>query len=197
VADSVPPIQPASDQNNLYFISQEGSAASLTPVEHKISFNSATNQLTDTTYAVNAGTQAPNWTFSATPTATTILLTNVAASGTTSVFQYFAFAQPKNAAGAVYKDGAGNPYMILLDGNNFVPGTTTMPANSPSPLTTPLSATDAGNAVEVVITFYVKPSGGTGENTNVEQDTVTDSVVLRVTAAANHAGAGTDFEPCS
>ena len=47
--------------------------------------------------------------------------------------------------------------MILFDGNTDIPGTNTLPANSPSPLATPLSATDAANAAEVVITLVVGP----------------------------------------
>jgi hypothetical protein len=199
VAAGATPIQTGSDGTDLIFISQEGSAASLTPIEHKISLTSTAGPttLTDTTYAVNGGS-APDWTFSTTPTNTTILLTNV--TGTAKTFQYFDYDEPKNAAGVPYTDAAGNPYMVLLDGTDTVPGTTTVPANALSPLTMPLSADDSASAAEVVFTFKVGPAGGTNETTTTPTtvaETVTDSVVLRVTAAANHAGDGADFSPCS
>lgn len=199
VASGITPIQSNSSNTSLLFASQYGTASTPTPVEHQITFNAATGTLTDTTYASNGG-EPPDWTYSTTPTSTTTLLTNVSAQVvggvTTPVFQYYAYQEPKNSQGAVYTDADGNPYMMLLDGTTPVPGTNTIPAASP--LTVPLSTTDAQNASEVVITLVVGASGGTGERTGTADanDTVTDSVVLRLTPAGNNADSGTNFSPC-
>ncbi len=210
VADQVTPIQGGgtgtqdSTATQLVFLSQEGTAASLTPVEHDISFANGT--LSDTTYAVSGGT-APNWTFSSTPSGTTTLLRNVSQRVVNAtpvpVFKYFAYGVPTNSSNAPYTDSAGNDYMILLDGNTDVPGTNTLPANSPSPLATPLSATDAANTAEVVITLVVGPQVQANEvgsrlssSLPAANDAVTDSVVLRLTPAANDDGGDATFNPC-
>ncbi len=130
VTNGVTPIQAGSTPTTLIFLSAYGNATQPTPTEHVVSWSSTTKALTDTTYAVNGGT-APNWTFSSTPTATTTLLTNVSQSGSTAMFQYFAYQQAPNGSGGYYSDGAGNPYLMLLDGTSYVPGTTVIPAASP------------------------------------------------------------------
>ena len=119
------------------------------------------------------------------------------------VFQYFKYDVPKNSAGAAYVDSTGNNYMMLLDGNTDVPGTNVLPANSPQPLLTPLSPTDAAAAAEVLITFVAGPGAnvnGLGANggTNLTDvtDTVTDSVVLRLTPVENASGNNATFGPC-
>lgn len=195
VADGSAPIQAtggaggATGDNTVIFLSQYGNAASVTPVEHQIDFNAGAQTITDTTFAVNGG-GTPAWTFSTTPSSTRTLLTNVAQSGSTPVFQYFAYQQLS------YTDGAGNAYVLLPDGTSPVPGTTTIPPVAP--LATPLSAANAVLAVEVLITLSVGPGGGTGENSSIGHpfDPVTNSVVLRITPAANHAGANISFLPC-
>jgi prepilin-type N-terminal cleavage/methylation domain-containing protein len=198
VSPAVTPIKAGSTGNSVTFVSQYGAAPTLTPVQRKITFDPASGNLTDISYAATGGV-APNWTFSSTPSSTVRLLKNAAQSGTTPVFQYFAFETPTNSAGAAYVDSAGRPYRILLDGVTTVPGTNTLPANSPHPLPTPLSSADAQNAVAVLITFVAKPTGGNGslQNTNLAANTVTDSVVLRLTAAPNHTGSGAVFSPCA
>jgi hypothetical protein len=195
VAAGVTPIQPQSSDTSLTFISQYGNAATPTPVEHQIAFNGGAGTLTDTSYAVSGGS-APSWTFSSTATSTVTLLTNVAQSGTTPVFQYFAYQQPLNSSSVPYTDSAGNPYMMLLDGTSAVPGTSTIP--TAAPLTTPLSTAAALQAAEVSIKLVVGPSGGSNENTTLSDanETVTNSVVLRLTPAANHVGPGSTFNPC-
>jgi type II secretory pathway component PulJ len=201
VAAGVTPIQPQSSDTSLTFISQNGStaspanAASLTPVEHQIAFNGTAGTLTDTTYAVSGGS-APSWTFSSTATSTVTLLINVAQSGTTPVFRYFAYQQPLNSSSVPYTDSAGNPYMMLLDGTSAVPGTSTIP--TAVPLSTPLSTANALQAAEVSINLVVGPSGGSNENKTLSDAnaTVTNSVVLRLTPAANHVGPGSTFNPC-
>lgn len=194
LTDGITPIQTGSGDSSLSFASAYGNAASPTPVEHQLTFSSSSGTLTDTTYAVASGT-APNWTFSTTASSTTTLLTNVSQSGTTPVFQYFAYQEPMNG-GSPYTDGAGNAYEMLLDGTNAVPGTSTIPAADP--LTTPLSSTDASSAAEVIITLVVGAGGGTGENTNLAtaNQTVSNSIILRLTPVANHVASGNTFDPC-
>jgi prepilin-type N-terminal cleavage/methylation domain-containing protein len=178
-ASGVAPIQANSTASSLIFSEQYGNAASPTAVKHTITFNASTGTLTD-----------------GSSSSTRTLLTNVSQSGSTPVFQYYAYAQPRNSVGQVYTDSGGNAYMMLLDGTTAVPGSSTIP--TPQPLTTPLSTNDAENAVEVAITLQVGASGGTPENTTLSAaaDTVDDSVVMRLTPAANHAGSGQSFGPC-
>ena len=160
LTSGVTPIQAGSTSSSLVFLSAYGKAAQPTPIEHNISLSSGT--LTDSLYAVTGGS-APNWTFSSTPYATNTLLTSVAQSGTVPVFQYLAYQEVSNGQGGVYTDGAGNPYMMLLDGTTSVPGTSppVIPAASPLPASPPtgLSAVNAQSAAEVLITLRVGPSG--------------------------------------
>ncbi len=187
-----------SDDNNLVFISQYGTSASPTPVEHRIAFNSVAGTLTEYTYSLSSGTTPSNWVFSstATPSTGTTLLNNVAQatipSTTTKipVFQYFAY-EP-------YTDTNGNSDMMIMDGTSAVPGTTSV--SNPDPLSTSsgLSQTDAQNTAEVMINLTVGAAGGSGENTNYSDtaDTVTDSVLLRLTPAPNQSGTTSSFGPC-
>jgi prepilin-type N-terminal cleavage/methylation domain-containing protein len=185
IAPQDTPIQPGSTPTSLLFVSQYSNSANVTPVvEHQVYLDSS-NNLWEKTYA-SIGNISPPWTFSTTPSTTRLLLNNVRS----VQFQYFSYTQVS------YKDAAGNPYMMILDGTNAVPGTTTIPPASP--LTTPLSTTDAGLAVEVTMNMVVGPGGGTGENTNADQTdaSVFDSAILRLSPAANHAGNGATFNPC-
>lgn len=197
LADQIQPIQSGSSPTTLVFVSQYGNGANPTAVEHTITFNAAAQTLTDSSYAATGGT-SPSWTFSSTATSTRTLLTNVSQSGTTPVFQYFAYQQPLNSSGNPYTDGQGYPYMMLLDGTSSVPGTSVIPAAQPLAATPTLSTTNAQSAAEVQITLSVGPAGGSGENTNLAaaRVSVTDGVVLRLTPAANHAGEGASFVPC-
>jgi type II secretory pathway pseudopilin PulG len=208
IAAGVTPIQGGangsqdSDDTHLVFVSQEGTSPTLTPVEHQITFANGT--LTDTTYAVTGSTPA-TWTFSSSPTATTTLLTNVQQQVVNGyarpVFRYFAYGVPtQNSSGTPYVDAAGNDYMILLDGSTDVPGTNppTLPYNSWSPQATPLTATAAESTAEVRISLVVGPGTQPSDVSNLSavDDTVTDSVVLRLTPVADDAGNGATFAPC-
>jgi hypothetical protein len=206
LTDGVTPIQGGaqgtqiSDANSLVFVSQFGTSASPTPVEHKITYTASNGTLKEYTYnATTAGSDPTKWAFSSTPTnsAGRLLLNNVTqirTSGNTlvPVFQYFAY-EP-------YTDVNGNAAMMLLDGSQSVPGTTSLP--NPDPLSVSpsgLSATDAASAAEVLVNLLVGPQGGSLENTNLTSayDPVTDSIVLRFTPPSNAAGSGTTFGPCA
>jgi hypothetical protein len=202
LTDNVTPIQGGSTPSTLLFVSQFGTAATLTPVEHQIAFSSTGQTLIESTFAETGVTTSssglPVYTFSTTPSTTRTLLTNVKQSGTTPVFQYFAYQEPLNSSGQPYTDSAGDPYMMLLDGTGDIPGTGIIPPAQPLNASPSLSVSDSQNTSEVMITVSVGPSGGTGENTNLAdtRDTVADGVVLRLTPAANHAGDGNVFLPC-
>jgi prepilin-type N-terminal cleavage/methylation domain-containing protein len=195
VADSETPVQggadgtQVSDSNDLVFLSQYGTAASPTPVEHKITYNSTTKQLTDYSYTSSGG-QAPNWTYGTTPSSTKLLLTNVTQNGSTPIFQYFAY-EP-------YTDANGNTDMMLMDGSASVPGTTSLPNPDPLPVSGGLSATNAAATAEVIISMVVGGAGHDHENTNIlgTATPISDSVVFRFTPVADESGAGTTFGPC-
>jgi hypothetical protein len=208
VADNVTPIQTGSTATSLMFVSQYGTAASLTPVEHIVTYSSAARTLTDATYAETGVTEnsndAPVYTFASSPTSTRTVLTNVTQTGSIPVFQYYSYSELTNpATGSAYSAPDGNPYMVLPDGTDEIPGTSTL-ATAPS-LSVPLSSTNASNTAEVLITMTVGPAGGSDENTNQSSggesfsdvdDSVEDGVVLRMTPAANELSDGTVFLPC-
>jgi type II secretory pathway pseudopilin PulG len=208
LVNNVTPIQgggqgsQVSDANNLVFVSQYGTSANPTPVEHKITYNSTTGNLTEYNYSVTGGSDPTTWVFSSTPTNTSgrLLLNHVSQIRTTGsnptllpVFQYFAY-EP-------YTDVNGDQAMMLLDGSSAVPGTTTLP--NPDPLSvTPsgLSQTDAASTAEVMINLLVGAQGGAYENTNLTSasDPITDSLVLRFTPPPNASGGSpTSFGPCA
>lgn len=190
VADGVTPVQPGSTGTSLAFISKYGGAATLIPEKHVISLSG--DQLTDATYPRSGGT-APNWTFSSTPNGTRTLVGGAEQSGSTPVFRYYAYGVARDGSGNPYLDTAGNPYVMLLDGSSSLPtGVTTssggtvapgtVPANSPTPLVTPLSEADARVASAVRVALVVNPSGKLGENARYsEETTFTDTMVLRLT----------------
>lgn len=201
LTSGVTPIQAGSTANSVIFMSAYGNAAQPTPIEHVITFSATSGTLTDSLYAVSGGS-APNWTFASSPYTTTRLLAGVAQSGTSPVFQYFAYQQAPKAGGGYYTDGAGNPFVMLLDGTSSVPGTNPAVIPTPSPLPdsgpSGLSAVNAQAAAEVLISVRVGASGGPYENTTISGGplNVTDSVVLRLTPPPNNAESGGTFGPC-
>lgn len=127
VAPSAAPILTGSSGTAISFIHQTGSAVVPTPVKRTISF--ASGKLTESVYNYASGV-APSWTFSPTPSSTRTLLTPV--------------VQAK----------LGNPEVLVpvFRYYAFVDGQI-----SPTPLATPLSATDAARASQVNISFAVPP----------------------------------------
>lgn len=208
IVDNVTPIQSGSSATSLQFVSQEGNGATLTPVEHVISYSSSAQTLTDATYAETGETTnaqgQPVYTFASTASTSRVLLANVSQSGTTPIFQYFEYQIPTNSSGQPYTDASGDDYEMLLDGTSEVPGTTTIPTASPLTDSPSLGGTNAANTAEVVTTVTVGPyqngttSVASGENNSLSDanDTVSDGVVLRLTPAPNHTGDGNVFLPC-
>lgn len=199
LTSGVTPIQAGSTGSSLVFVSAFGNAAQPTPIEHVISYSSGT--LTDAQYAVSGGS-APDWTFATTPTVTNTLLSGVAQSGSTPVFQYFSYQEVPNGSGGYYADGDGNPYLMLLDGTSSVPNTNppVIPAASPLSDSPPggLSSVNAQAAAEVKVTLSVPPVNERGLNTTTPGNalTVTDSIVLRLTPPPNNEESGGAFGPC-
>lgn len=192
-ADEQTPIQVGSNANTLIYMSSYGNGATPTAVWHQVTYSPApTATLTDTTYSTSYSVIAgiPTWSRGALQ-ATKTLLTNVAQTGTTPVFQYFAY---QTAPGT---DAAGNQYEILPDGTAPVPGTSTTVFNPLAPGGS-LSTTQASSAAEVIVTLTVGPAGGFNENTNLAHvgQSVSDSIAFRFTPAANHEGDGATFSPC-
>jgi len=193
-ADEQTPIQVGSNANTLIFMSSYGNAATPTTVWHQIAYNAApASTLTDTTYSTTYSVVngIPTWSRGAQQGSTRTLLTNVTKTGTTPVFQYFAY---ETAPGT---DAAGNQYEILPDGTAPVPGTSTTVTDPLAPGGS-LTSTQASSAAEVLITLTVGPGGHSNENTNLANvgQSVSDSITFRFTPAANHEGDGASFSPC-
>jgi prepilin-type N-terminal cleavage/methylation domain-containing protein len=192
-ADEQTPIQVGSNANALIFMSSYGNAATPTTVWHQITYNPApVSTLTDTTYSTTNSVVGgiPTWS-RGTLQGSRTLLTNVRQTGTTPVFQYFAY---ETAPGT---DAAGNQYEILPDGTAPVPGTSTTVTDPLAPGGS-LTSTQASSAAEVLITMTVGPAGHSNENTNLANvgQSVSDSITFRFTPAANHDGDGASFSPC-
>jgi Tfp pilus assembly protein PilW len=192
--DKETPIQAGSTANALIFITASGNGATPAWTWHEIDYNPApASTITDSTYATSSTkiNDVPVWQRGAQQGSTRTVLTNVVQSGTTPVFQYFAYQD------APTTDAAGNTYEILPDGTAPVPGTSTTVYNPLAPGGS-LSSDQAGNAAEVRITMTVGPAGHNNENTNLANvgDTVSDSVTFRLTPAPNHLGGGASFDPC-
>jgi hypothetical protein len=117
--------------------------------------------LTERIYPSTGGT-APNWTFSGTPSSTRQLLTDV---GPASV------------------GGTSVPLFryYAYDGAQL----------SATPLTTPLSASDASRAVAIAVSFSVAPTTN-GTRDQHAAVTVSDSVVMRLSPASE---AATEVNP--
>ncbi len=193
-ADGEYPIQAGSSPNALIFMTSYGNGATPTEVWHEIDYNAApVATLTDTTYSTTYSVVngVGTWSRGAQQGTTKTLLTNVAQTGSTPVFQYFAY---QTAPGT---DAAGNQYEILPDGTAPVPGTSTTVTNPLAPGGS-LSSTQASSVAEVLISLTVGPAGGFNENTNLTRvgQSVTDSITFRFTPASNHEGDGATFSPC-
>ncbi|MFI5121747.1 MAG: prepilin-type N-terminal cleavage/methylation domain-containing protein [Vicinamibacteria bacterium] len=208
MAENVTPIQSGSTGTSLSFVSKYGSAAQLTPEKHVIALNTGTGMLTDSIYQVTGG-GTPNWTFSSTASSTVTLLDHVSQVSGTPLFRYYRYDVARDSGGNPYLDAAGNTYLLLLDGTGTLPtGTTTstggnvppgtIPANSPTTMTTPLSTADARLAASVSITMQVGAAGKLGSNTTIADAPVVvqDAVVLRLTPVPSEGNLPT-VPPCA
>jgi prepilin-type N-terminal cleavage/methylation domain-containing protein len=151
IAASVAPVLSSSDASTVKFISKFGSAPVLSPDQHVVTVQAdgvkPYNDLVDKVYPATGGS-SPNWTFSSTPSLTKTLAENVSQATVNGVTQpYF-------------------QYFSYANGNI-----------STTPLTVPLSATNAASAVQVTVSMAVGPTDG---STDVRRTTnLNDAVVLR------------------
>jgi prepilin-type N-terminal cleavage/methylation domain-containing protein len=191
VGGNVAPIQAGSTGTDLDFITYSGTSdavgtsSATMPVWNDISFANGT--LVDKTYSTTAA--AGGGYTQGSQTGSIQLLGKVSTLGSNPVFQYFAY-QPYGPA------ADGNYYWTIPDGSN--PQPITGATLSASPLTTPLGATDASNAVEVLIDLTVGSLQSSGPGASVG-DPVTDSISLRITPAPNYSSSSSDtadFAPC-
>jgi prepilin-type N-terminal cleavage/methylation domain-containing protein len=150
-----------STTTSVYFWSGFGNAVAVTPVMRRITFDSSTSKLTESVYPVVSGDTPNTWVPSTTASSTQTLLTNVAQSPGTNVFQYFA----SSAAGQ-------------------------------TTLTAPLNELESETTTEVRITLVVKPTGGHNQDVNLSNNTVTNSVSMRLTPTPNPGAPNQDFNPC-
>lgn len=191
VGGAAVPVQVGSTPSKLSFLSYTGDAVSPFPVWHELSLSGTT--LTDTTYGVTASTSGSGWTRTGAGTSTR-LLTNVTAQTGTNMFQYFAY-QP-------FLGTDGNYYWAIIDGNSPQPVTGAALSKSPQePSGSPLTATDAANTVEVIITLNVGPTttGLSGAALTAASVPVSDAISLRLTTPPDFSTSASDtgdYGPC-
>lgn len=152
VSPGLAPVREGSDAGTLILLSKAGDDVSPTPDRFVLSF--ADGALTETAYPVSGG-EAPDWTFSETPTYTRELLDGVSAAElgeppvTVPVFRYYAYDE-----GQVDEE----------------------------PLTPPLDAAEAASTVQVDIAFTVAPhESSTDPSRSIA---VSDSATLRIEPAS-------------
>jgi prepilin-type N-terminal cleavage/methylation domain-containing protein len=190
--DLAPPIQPGSNGSNLIFTSYVGTAANPTPIWHQLTFSATAGTLTDTSYTVTGA--SPNWNQGTQVGVPRTVLSNVAQqSASVPMFQYYAYQQESS-------DSTGS-YWVIPDGSNIVPITNATPNTPLVPGTTGLSQTDANNAVEVAINMSVGATNSSlnGRATTANNDSVTDSISLRLTTPPNEVDTGASaqgYGPC-
>ena len=143
---------------SLSFWSSYGSATNLTPTKHTIALNTSTGDLTDTTYLTTGS--SPNWAAGAVDRTNT-LLTDVAQSGSTPVFQYFELRSTGSTA-----------------------------------VSAPLTSTSSRTVSEIRVTFVVSPEAGAGIRSDVTPNTLTNTVILRLTPIPNPSPIVEKFPPC-
>jgi type II secretory pathway pseudopilin PulG len=171
---SANPVEPESSDKVLKFVSQTGTEAYFTKmVKHLITFNPEAGTLTDANYVSNnelkAGETTNEWTYPNTPTSTQTLLTGVSQS----------------------KEKTTETPIPVFQYFKYEGGSL-----SSTPLTIPLSLTDAGKTVEVTVSFRAAPSSiGYHASKGTEGDRAVDlsnSVVLRFDPSSAAGG----NEPC-
>lgn len=169
VAPAVAPVLPGSTGSAISFVHQTGSAVSPVPVKRTITFDTSTtpDRLLETTYNVASGT-APSWTFSTTAATTRTLLTPV---------QQASLGSPAVSV-PVFRYYAFNSSGVV----------------STTPLTVPLSTTDAAKVVQVNVSFAVPPRTTTDPDPNGVLS-LSDTVIFRFTPPGE--SAGTQNLPCA
>jgi Prokaryotic N-terminal methylation motif len=207
-------VQAGSTDAKLIFYSGYGGGPNVSADTHVITYTPGATYgtLTDDTYA-------PDGSLSGTETLLGRVTPRVDGNGNPiPIFQYFDYKIANDGTGD-YHDPGGNPYHMVLDGNQTLPDGATdssgaaaggsVPANAPNPLNaTPpqgLTNPDAGNTVEVEINMIAYANGGNDVNPDITSgnpgvvnssgNSITDDVSLRLTPVGNFATPG-DTYPC-
>jgi prepilin-type N-terminal cleavage/methylation domain-containing protein len=174
VAPSIVPIKEKSTENVLKFVSESGKESTFSTVhEHELIFTEPTaskrGTLVEKTYVSTGGT-SPNYTFSTTPSSTTLLVTGVEKSEKTPVFQYFRY----------YKDGDPEAVYGQIDPNRISQAS--------------LSKEASEGVAKVTLTFTVAPEGKELATFNHDRPVaLEDSAVFRLAPASE----SSDNVPCS
>jgi type II secretory pathway pseudopilin PulG len=150
-APNVTPVQASGSQ--LILVSETGSAVSPTPDKHVITLSGST--LSEAIYPTSGG-QAPNYTYSASPTSNRTLLTGV-------------------SAGAV-----GSPSIAVPTFRYYAYSGSTL---STTPLAVPLSAADATRTAHVAVAMAAAPADNVTGTEQQAAITLEDSANLLLEAA--------------
>lgn len=197
-----------STPTRLVYLSGYGDKPTVTPTKHEVTFTSGGSthgRLIDQRYTAS-GT-GPNWTW--TPSNQKVLLSDVAATTSSPMFQYFAFEQPQSG-GVPYLDPGGHPFAMILDGISPLPSEASLGGSPVSANTVPpkkpmtfgaggaLTADGAASVAEVTINLIAYPGGGNDLDPNLSSsaDTISDAIGLRLTPAPNHDN-GQEVLPCA
>lgn len=157
VAPKMTPVREGSDDDSMILLAKAGSAAILTPDRYVIGLDGGS--LVETVYPPTGG-EAPEWTFSETPSRSIALIDRVGAAAVgepsqpVPLFRYYAYEDAN-------KDGKIETVQ----------------------LSAPLDADEAARTVRVDVAFSVAPTGGTVQDPGAAI-ALTDSATLRIEPAS-------------
>ncbi len=96
IAPLIAPVREESTGTKLIFLHQTGSEVAPTPVKSEVTLNGTT--VSQSNYPSTGG-EAPNWTFSSTPSSTEQLMTNISPTPpNTSIFNYYSYSNGEVSA---------------------------------------------------------------------------------------------------
>ena len=165
----VPIHKDTSTATQVSYWSYFGKANQVLPEKHTLIFNAAQGTLTDQTYTLNPDPTVSGYAPNWNPATATLTSTETLLTN-------------------VAQKGTTPVFQYF----SYTPPNGTVAA-----LTPPLDETESEKTSEVRITLVVKPTGGTGQDTSVTPNTVTNSIVLRLTPLPNPSTTNNDFNPCS
>lgn len=164
VASRVTPIKAGSDENSVSYLHGRGPAVEVTPELRTLTLSGGT--LTRETFPATGG-ESPDWSFAGTPSQTRVMLTEVSPAE---------FGDPPVPVPAFQ--------YYAYEGEQI----------SSTPLPTPLSASDAAEAVQVTVSLATG-SISTGAKDPPDPVSVSDTALLRFLPAEE--GLGAENVPCA
>lgn len=163
IAPGISPVQAGSSGTAMTVLSKHGSAVQPVPDKRTFTYNGPpANTLTEAVYAVTGGT-IPNWTFSATPSPN----------------------PPRTLLTGVSQGAVGAPPVAVPVFRYYAYSGDTM---NPTPLTTPLSATDAARTAFVSIVLAVAPRDNVTGPEQLNRSTLADTANLTLESASDASG---------